>query len=517
MTKNAMDIIKWSGVFKSLLEVGVPLEAGDRILDEVMAVCGPTCLAPKLAAVKKVLNDYACTPRNYQRIFICSRCHRGIPFLNVFCPYCLEEEKLVWLIKGCNNKKCDANPRNFCNGFNKDAIQNYKDSVCTHCRRTAAYREVYYNSMISIVGNMVKTGLLNRLSNTTYEEMVATATICKEEKVMSNILSSNSLSVLKWLDVPVFRYLESCAEVVYADHGNDTSCLDKGLANCAGQQSIERELYSFDEVDQLDKNTLKVLKQRFNDHANDKFAESTNRVGEITLRPVSGDAPAGDAPVGDAPVGDAPAGDAPASDVPAGNAPLPPEGNPGSEPSTIIPGRKRRRTEATPAPSRKSSRERKPNTNRGIDPSMYSPSNACKEKGHPNKPANTNPKSSVKPMSYSKEDVNLLLNYKKSKKRVWNPDEKEEKTPEELRCEELLKRLNCSNGETLVAAMVIALWLEWKAISEELQSVGLYKDLLREYLSKLPKEQQAKAACIASTCRSKGGDIITSTGFSHSY
>ena len=290
--------------------------------------------------------------------------------------------------------------------------------------------------------------------------------------------------------------------MVYADHGNDTSCLDKGLANCAGQQSIERELYSFDEVDQLDKNTLKVLKQRFNDHANDKFAESTNRVGEITLRPVSGDAPAGDAP---------------ASDVPAGNAPLPPEGNPGSEPSTIIPGRKRRRTEATPAPSRKSSRERKPNTNRGIDPSMYSPSNACKEKGHPNKPANTNPKSSVKPMSYSKEDVNLLLNYKKSKKRVWNPDEKEEKTPEELRCEELLKRLNCSNGETLVAAMVIALWLEWKAISEELQSVGLYKDLLREYLSKLPKEQQAKAACIASTCRSKGGDIITSTGFSHSY
>ena len=179
-----------------------------------------------------------------------------------------------------------------------------------------------------------------------------------------------------------------------------------------------------------------------------------------------------------------------------------PEGNtePGS--SEKATGRKKKCTNVTtPAPLRRSARKRKRSTTRGFDPSIHPPSDASKDKRGPKKCAKTNVEPPVVQMDYSKEDVKLLLKFSKQKKKAPNPDENEEKTAEELRCEELLKRLNCRKGEELVAATVIGLWLQWKDIDERVQSVELYKYLLQDYLSKLPEQDRARAASIASSCK----------------
>ena len=490
-----MGKIKWLTVMKDVMEMGIPLDAADRFIADVMAAAESSCVAPTMDDVKKELNDYSCTPKSNQRLFLCSRCKRGSTFLNVFCQDCLKENHLVWLIKGCSCPTCLANTNAYSENDLRGRIEECKAAVCTHYRHTAAYREVYYHSMITIAGNMAKTGLLNRLSNTTYDEMVITAKLCKDEKVMSNILASNSLSVLKWLGVPIIQYLESCANVVYADTNEGTNCLDHCLKECASHGSIERLLFSFSGDHRLNSDEQKVLKQRYAFHTS-KMNKSTNQVGEITVQAATGEGQ----PIGE--------GQPTGEEQPIG------EGQPTGESQ---PKKRKKRAPAPSAPCRKSGRERRPNPNRGYDISLDKQAKetpqAKRRKKCQNSPKNTNSHSSIPQPDYSERDISLLLEYlNKSKKKAQDKDAKEEKTEEDIRHDELLTRLGCKKGEEVLAATVISLWLQWRAISEEIRSVELYKALLEEYLARLPESDRSKAASIASNSKRKVVALLIAMG-----
>ena len=267
----------WCQFLSVCLEEGVSMAAGDRLISTITPFL-KFKTEMTMNCLMNMIRNWSCTPSSMISVTMCPECsYENLPG-QVFCLNCLRMEKLTRLIKGCSCKDCpgrklkkknqgenqdenqDENVNEDEELFDKSRMNDYKSAMCFHARQSSTGSGILYHSIISIVGDMASSGLLSRLCNTTYKEMAITATLCRKNKVMSNILGTNSISAYESLNVPVVGYLKACAREIQA-YGNHTNALTSGLEGCVKTDSIENSLYY--RASTSDETMLEKLKEEY--------------------------------------------------------------------------------------------------------------------------------------------------------------------------------------------------------------------------------------------------------------
>ena len=195
--------------------------------------------------VLKTIRNCSTTPKEQVRILTCSFCRHTMITCRVFCPYCLlVHQRPTYLVKGCNNANCLANTRD--NGVVESLEGNVAkcaNAFCNHVRRSATYGEVYYNHPISIIGDLISSGLFFALTNTKRSEIMNTIVQCKEGNLISTVTCANTISVLghmgeKQLADAAMKCLDG-AQVP----GVSTDSLNSGLIKAASSNAVEKKLF----------------------------------------------------------------------------------------------------------------------------------------------------------------------------------------------------------------------------------------------------------------------------------
>lgn len=497
----------WCQFLSVCLEEGVSIAAGDRLIRTITPYMKFRTKMTMNRLMKKI-RDWSCTPSSMICITMCPECSSENLPGQVFCLNCLRMEKLTRLIKGCSCKDCPGRKlkkkdqsenenenenENESEVFDESRIEEYRSSFCFHARQSNTGSGILYHSIISIVGDMASSGLLSCLCNTTYKEMAITATLCRRNKVMSNILGTNSISAYESLNVPVVSYLKACAREIQAS-GNHTDALTSGLEKCVKSDSIENSLYY--RASTSDETVLEKLKEEYDkvDKAtkcDDK--DPTECLLEVDER----------------------------MDVEEEEEATPVEGSNKAAPlNNVAKGVPERRYNI------RRENERKSNPNRA-PPKGGAAYDGEKEEGKKKKKKGK--KKTVKSASsrYTPEDVELLIksffddlqageNSKRKK-------ESKSKTPVESaqapastesmeegpqvkmareRVNTILNDLNCKVTEKLVVATALSMWLNWNSPEHRIESK--YHDLLMHIKSSMTEDQQERIDTLADFCRING-------------
>lgn len=228
--------------------------------------------------ILKITKKCTTTPKEQVRILTCSYCKHTMITCRVFCPYCLLfHHRPTYLVKGCNNAKCLANTR--VNGVIESLEGNVKKcatAFCNHVRRSATYGEVYYNHPISIIGDLISSGLFFELANTKRSEIMDTIRRCREGNLISSLTCANTISVFAGLGE---KQLADAALQCLSDvrvPGASTESLASGLIKAATTGAVEKRMF---------KATLPIMNDE--DRKQYKASEETppHRVNSLEIKP----------------------------------------------------------------------------------------------------------------------------------------------------------------------------------------------------------------------------------------
>lgn len=195
--------------------------------------------------VLKTVKNCSTTPKEQVRILTCSSCQRTMITCRVFCPYCLLfNHRPTYLVKGCNNASCLANTR--VNGVIQSLDGNVAKcatAFCNHVRRSATYGEVYYNHPISIIGDLISSGLFFALTNTKRSEIMNTIQQCQEGGIISTITCANTISVLAHMgEKQLADAAMKCYDSVQVP-GMTVDSLKSGLLKASSSSAVEKKLF----------------------------------------------------------------------------------------------------------------------------------------------------------------------------------------------------------------------------------------------------------------------------------
>ena len=549
----------WFQFLSVCLEDGMSMATGNRLISIFSTLQPNRIEGLSMEFLMSSIENWSCVPSCLTRIGICSECSIENRPGQVFCLHCLKKKKLIRLIKGCNVSGCPGKKENEDEVFDENQTDQYKQATCFHSRQSFTGSGIIYHSMISIVGDLVSSGLFFRLCNTTYKDMAITAALCRRNKEMSNILGTNALSAYEYLQVPIVDYLKACSQEIQAS-GDHVEALTTGLEECTKSGSIEDKLYY--DLPNLSKEDMEKLKTEYqkedktiNSEEDDLMenpleAEKETEFNEVLMSEEDMEEEEANETVTNGP-----------SDGTVPNGPsdttVQAEGSKEATPNDTLPDKA---TEAVPERryDTRSATERKKNPYREA-PSGVEQMEDDEEEWNKEKKENTKraPKVTPKTYRYSQRDVELLIrsfyndiqlpetcqkeqqsqsekqsgnqgkkgkskNLRKGKSKnsrkgksgktkelpqatvseESNGEKTMEESDDEKRVDTLLQELKCKPAEKLVAATALSMWLNWNSPGRTNKT--LYYNLLMHLKSTLSENQQNRVNDIANTRRFNG-------------
>lgn len=158
----------------------------------------------------------------------------------IFCMECLREGRVTRRIHGCNSRDCYAN-NTFWKMHTDDDVSKITNAECHHTR-CYSDRYVYCMTPVSHLVLLTNTGLDDRITHSTRNELGGVISHCKENKVTCPSCSFNTAYCYSYLGE--VRITESLCEL-YGDIVNPKSIRNslKAIGEKLVGDSVERRYY----------------------------------------------------------------------------------------------------------------------------------------------------------------------------------------------------------------------------------------------------------------------------------